>query len=86
MPVERVFWVDMWLAGTILNLATSFAALVVLGLKLPLWVSLAVYVSPVPWNVFLTVAIWRGCDRQRPGSAGFYKLGAVAWLALATLV
>ena len=86
VAADRVFWVDMWLAGTAINIATTFLSLVVLGLKLPLWLSLAVYFAPVPWNVFLVVSLWRACDRQRPAGAGFYRLAALAWLALATLI
>lgn len=83
---DRVFWVDMWLVGTGINLATTFLSLVVLGLKFPLWASLAVFFSPAPWNIFLTVAVWRACDAQRPRGASFYKAGALAWLLLATTI
>lgn len=86
VPVGRLFWVDIWLAGTALNLATTFLSLVVLGLKFPLWASLAVFFSPVPWNIFLVVSLWRACDVQRPPGAAAYRLGALSWLALATLI
>jgi hypothetical protein len=86
VSADRLFWVDMWLLGTALNLATTFLSLVVLGLKLPLWASLVVFFSPAPWNVFLTVSVWRACDLQRPRGASFYKLGAIAWLVLATTI
>jgi hypothetical protein len=86
VAADRVFWVDMWLAGTGINLVTTFLSLVVLGLKFPLWASLAVFFAPVPWNVFLTVAVWRACETQRPRAGSFYKLGAIAWLVLATTI
>ncbi len=85
-PVDRVFWLDMWLAGTALNLATTFLSLVALGLKLPLWASLAVFFGSAPWNVFLTVSVWRACQVQRPRAGGFYRLAALAWLVLATTI
>jgi hypothetical protein len=85
-PLDRLFWVDMWLLGTALNIATTFLSLMVLGFKLPLWASLAVFFSPAPWNIFLTVAVWRACEVQRPRGASFYRLASVAWLILATTI
>jgi len=45
-PLDRLFWRDMLLVGTILNIASSALALILLGLKLPLWLVLAVQSHP----------------------------------------
>jgi hypothetical protein len=84
--VDRIFWLDMWLVGTGINLATTFLSLVVLGLKFPLWASLAVFFSPAPWNIFLVVATWRACEAQKPRGASFYRLLSLTWLVLATAI
>ncbi len=39
--LERLFWRDMLLVATLISLASSALALVLLGLKLPLWLVLA---------------------------------------------
>ncbi|TIP53139.1 MAG: hypothetical protein E5X69_05515, partial [Mesorhizobium sp.] len=46
-PLDRLFWRDMLLVGTILNVASSVLALILLGLKLPLWLVLVVHFLPV---------------------------------------
>ncbi len=37
VPLDRLFWRDMLLVGTVLSVASSALALLLLGLKLPLW-------------------------------------------------
>jgi len=86
VPLSRLFFMDMLLVGSILNLASTFASLMVLGFKLPLWLSLAVYALPIPFNIFLTAAVWRSAAMLAPRSAGAYKAGALLWLLLATLL
>ncbi len=57
VPLDRLFWRDMLLVGTVLSVASSALALLLLGLKLPLWLVLAVHFLPVPYNIFLTIAV-----------------------------
>ncbi|TGV55929.1 hypothetical protein EN784_26545 [bacterium M00.F.Ca.ET.141.01.1.1] len=83
-PLDRLFWRDMLLVGTLISVASSALALVLLGLKLPLWLVLMVHLLPVPYNIFLTIAVWRAAE------AGGFKaqlmmLGSALWL-IATAV
>ncbi|RVD52408.1 MAG: hypothetical protein EOS30_15120 [Mesorhizobium sp.] len=83
-PLGRLFWRDMLLVGTLISVASSALALVLLGLKLPLWLVLMVHFLPVPYNIFLTIAVWRTAE------AGGFKaqlmmLGSALWL-IATAV
>ncbi|MGE0500948.1 MAG: hypothetical protein AB7I79_04725 [Rhizobiaceae bacterium] len=86
VPLDRLFWLDMALVGTLINLATSFAALVALGLKWPAWAWIAVYLSPLPYNLFLVMAVWRTSASAAPGVAATARAGALAWLIIATLI
>ncbi len=86
VSLNRLVWLDMVLVGTTINLATSFAALVVLGLKWPLWASVAVYLSPLPYNLFLVAAVWRTAERLEPGHRALARTAAFAWLVVATLI
>lgn len=83
VPLDRLFWRDMLLAGTLINMASSALALVLLGLKLPLWLVLAVHFAPVPYNIFLTSAVWRTAESG--AKASLMLLGSALWL-IATVV
>ncbi|TGQ09957.1 MULTISPECIES: hypothetical protein [unclassified Mesorhizobium] len=84
-PLDRLFWRDMLLVGTAINIASSALALVLLGLKLPLWLVLTVHFLPVPFNIFLTVAVWRTAEKAGGFKAQLMMLGSALWL-IATAV
>lgn len=86
VPVGRVFWVDMVAFGTLINVAAGFAAILMLGFKHPAWVAVCVYLAPLPYNIFLVVAVWRAAARLAPNPAAAYRLCATLWLAVATLI
>ncbi|AZO18221.1 hypothetical protein EJ069_28385 [Mesorhizobium sp. M2A.F.Ca.ET.043.05.1.1] len=84
-PLDRLFWRDMLLVATILSVASSALALTLLGLKLPLWLVLAVHFLPVPYNIFLTIAVWRTAEKSGGFKAQLMMLGSALWL-IATVV
>jgi hypothetical protein len=84
-PLDSLFWRDMLLVGTLLSIASSAVALVLLGLKLPLWLVLAVHFLPVPYNIFLTIAVWRTAEKAGGLKAQAVMLGSALWL-IATVV
>jgi len=85
VPLDRLFWRDMLLVGTILSVASSALALILLGLKLPLWLVLVVHFLPVPYNIFLTIAVWRTAENTGGLKAQLTMLGSALWL-IATVV
>lgn len=85
VPLDRVFFFDMLLIATAINLVTSFVSLMAFGFKAPDWVAVAIYLSPLPYNIFLILCIWRATERGG-GSASFYRMGALAWLVIATVI
>jgi hypothetical protein len=84
-PLDRLLWRDMFLVGTVLSIASSALALILLGLKLPLWLVLAVHFAPVPYNIFLTIAVWRTAEKTGGLKAQLVMLGSALWL-IATVV
>ncbi len=86
ISAERLFYLDMLLVGTSINLAASFVSIVLLGLKFPLWVSIAAYAAPLPYNVFLLLALWRATDRRRTAGAATYRVAALCWALFASLI
>jgi hypothetical protein len=76
-----LFWRDMFLVGTVFNVAATFAALMLASQGAPGWVAVLVHFVPVPYNAFLFAALWR--LRQRPGPVA---LAGGLWLVVMTLV
>ncbi|PWJ91754.1 MULTISPECIES: hypothetical protein [Mesorhizobium] len=86
VPLDRLFWRDLVLVGTAFNVASLVAAIILLGLKLPLAVVLAVHFAPVPYNIFLTFAVWRTTEKVSGAKASLMTLGATLWLILTVVV
>ncbi|TPK61105.1 hypothetical protein FJ546_18845 [Mesorhizobium sp. B2-4-19] len=85
VSLNRLFWRDMVVVATALSIASSVAALVLLSLKLPLVLVLAVHFAPVPYNIFLTWAVWRTAEKVGGAKASLVMLGSALWL-IATVV
>lgn len=81
MGWRTLFWRDMLLIGTGLNLLMTGVALALLSQGAPLpWVLFA-HLLPLPYNLFIVSAIWRA--PQRPALV----LGAsVCWFILFVLI
>jgi hypothetical protein len=86
VPLDRLFWRDLVLVGTAISLAASALALVLLGLKLPLGLVLAVHFASVPYSLFLTMAVWRTTEKIPGAKAWMMTLGATLWLVAMIVV
>ena len=75
-----LFWRDMVLLGTLLNLVFTGVALGIAASDLSIALAAAVHFAPLPYNVFLVAAVWR-----LPASA-VHRGASLAWLAFVTLV
>lgn len=72
-----VLWRDMLGVGTALNLLASFVALVMASQGLPGAAAWAVHLAPVPYNLFLLLAVLR-C---RPGGP-LTRFTAIGWFVV----
>lgn len=81
-----LFWRDMMIVATAISLVSTFVALMMLGFKAPTPLAIAVHFAPVPYNLFLFIAVWRTAGRAGPATEGAAKTGAALWLILATLI
>lgn len=81
-----LFWRDMIVVGTLINIATGFASLVALGLKAPLLVVWLIFLSPLPYNIFLCLALWNATARQPSQAGARMRVMALVWLCVATLI
>jgi len=80
VPLDRLFWRDLVLVGTLVSLAASAVALVLLGLKMPLGLVLAVHFASVPYSLFLTLTVWRTAEKSPGAKAWVMTLCATLWL------
>lgn len=80
VPLQRVFWHDMLLVGTMINIVLGAVALIVYLNDGPGWLAFLIFMSPLPYNFFLTIAVWRAAARSSPSSANLARLGAILWL------
>lgn len=85
VPFDRLFWFDMLVVGTLVNLAAGALSVILLALDAPAAAAIAVFFSPLPYNLFLFAAVWRAAE-QSPSGWVAARLGAVVWLAFATLI
>jgi hypothetical protein len=79
-PLEMVFWRDMLLVGTAINVASAAAGFALLSADYPRVLALLLHMLPVPWNLFLIVAVWRSADREGGPPAVTAKVIGVMWL------
>jgi len=54
-----LYWRDMLAVGSIMNLLTGFAALMLAAQGVDLVIAAVVHFAVLPYNVFLVAALWR---------------------------
>jgi hypothetical protein len=87
VPLGLMFWRDMIVFGTLLNLATTFAGLMALGFKVDgLTATLIAHGLPLPYNIFIAACVWRTADLADARAASSARFGAAAWLLLALII
>ncbi|MCD6671791.1 MAG: hypothetical protein LT106_02965 [Burkholderiaceae bacterium] len=79
--MSTLLWRDMLIIGTAVNAVATFVALMLAARGTPSALVAAVHFAPLPYNVFLWVAIWRS-----PGRTTQAALLSTVWLAVMTLV
>ncbi len=83
-PLGTVFWHDMMVVGTMLNAATTLAAIGLLAVDAPLILGVAVFLSPLPWNLLLFFSVWRSAAKAKGPLAVAAQMAAAVWLIAAT--
>lgn len=85
VPMQRLFLLDTIVVGTLVNIATTLAAVLLLGADVPEWLALAVHFSPLPYNFFLFLAVWRTSEINRVPLAWALQIMAAFWLIAVTV-
>jgi hypothetical protein len=81
-PLSRIFWQDMMVGGTLINVLAMVAAFLLFGLDAPTWIAGTVFFSPVPYNLLLLIAVWRSSARDPSEWAWPARIAAVVWFGL----
>ncbi|MDP1647959.1 MAG: hypothetical protein Q8M01_07140 [Rubrivivax sp.] len=76
-----LFWRDMLAMGTVVNLLASFVALMLASQGAPMALVVLVHFAPLPYNLFLFLALWR-----LPRRPALVVVVAAAWLVVVTVV
>ncbi|MBA4327064.1 MAG: hypothetical protein C0428_02435 [Polaromonas sp.] len=79
MPV--LFWRDMLMVGSGINLAAGFVVLMLIAQGLSLGLAIALHFLLLPYNLFLAMAVWRS-----PQASMVTTSAAALWLVLFTVV
>ena len=81
VPVRVLFWRDMLLVGSLVNLLATFVALMAAAQGAGAAIAALLHFAPLPYNLFLFAALQRSPQR----SQAQFGVGLV-WLGVMTLV
>lgn len=76
VPAAVLWWRDMLLVGTVVNVCASFAALMAYAQGAGMGWALALHFGALPLNTFLFMCLW-----QRPERSGLHLALASVWFA-----
>jgi hypothetical protein len=86
LPLSQVFWRDMLVVGTLINLATLLAAMLIFASGAPPAYGVAVFLSPIPYNVVLFTGVCRSAAHERSEWGWAAQMIAVVWLIVGFLI
>jgi hypothetical protein len=81
VPMHLLFWRDMLMVGSGINLAAGFVVLMLIAQGVSLGLAIALHFLLLPYNLFLAMAVWRS-----PHRTGATTSAAALWLVIFTLV
>jgi hypothetical protein len=81
VPVRVLFWRDMLLVGSVLNLLLTFVALMLAAKGAGAGTAALVHFAPLPYNLFLFASL-----RRAPNRHPAHLAAGLAWLVLMTVV
>jgi hypothetical protein len=80
VPLERVFWRDMMVIGTAINVSMALAAFFLLAQGVQPALAIAIFLAPLPYNFLLYIAVWLAAAQARAAKAAAARLVATLWL------
>jgi hypothetical protein len=65
VPLPEAFWQYAVVYGLLVNFVATALSLVLAVAGASVWVYVAVFFLPTPYNVLMIVAVWRSAERYR---------------------
>jgi hypothetical protein len=81
-----LFWRDMMLVGSVINLLMMVASIAYLGNAGTSWIGAVLFLAPLPYNIFLVFSVFRTADRQTPNEANAVKIAAFVWMLVFVII
>jgi hypothetical protein len=87
LALADAFWTWAVLGGLLVNVTTSVALLYLVMEDRPIAALVAGYVLSIPYNVIVSVGVWRSAERDEGDRrrAEFIRIGTVVCMALLSL-
>ena len=85
--LARAFWEYAILYGTLANLLATAGMFAAVASGLSALLAVAIHLLPIPYNIFVVVAVWRSAQRY-PGQQEWSllaRIGVVVWALIATI-
>ncbi|WP_312795382.1 hypothetical protein [Tianweitania sp.] len=86
IPLRVLIIRDMLILGTLLNVLTTIASLIVLGSGASAWIGFAVFLLPLPYNLFIFLCVWRVAGQVGGIWGNLSSILAAVWLACAAIL
>jgi hypothetical protein len=85
LPLSRVFWTDMIVVGSLVNVAAALVSLLLFAAGAPVWLGVGVYFAPLPYNALLFLAVWRSAAHAASHWSFAAQAAAMAWFVAALM-
>ncbi|MBS9720262.1 hypothetical protein JYU29_06125 [Tianweitania sp. BSSL-BM11] len=86
IPLHVLIVRDMLILGTLLNVVTTIASLIVLAAGAPVPLGFAVFLLPLPYNLFIFGCVWRSAGQVGGIWGNLSCILAAVWLVGATIL
>lgn len=85
-PLPVVFWRDMLLVGTLINVASALVAMAMFISDWATPVAAVIYFAAIPYNLFLFASVWRSAGRTPSPASSLAQIAAAVWLVLVVVL
>jgi hypothetical protein len=86
LSLARVFWTDMILVGSLVNIVSTIAALILFVSGAPIALGVFAHFAPLPYNILLFLAVWQSAARETSDWSFPAQAAALVWLIAAIVI
>jgi hypothetical protein len=86
LPLARVFWTDMILIGSMVNIVGTAVAMLLFVSGAPIALGVFVHFAPVPYNVLLFLSVWQAAAREASAWSFAAQAAAMIWIVTAIVL